>query len=227
MTTTQEFFQEHAQNGVLTPQQAAQFLELAQGDTGITPETDDVPAVIADAVDTPQAVQAADPANTVILAKDGKHTIGYEKLVEAREGEKHWRAQAEAQATELEALRASAQARADAGVTATRTDNAVAAATAAIDEGVDPNIFGDFSEEDLAKGLKTLMRKEVAQLSAELRGELAQLVQPMQQKKAVDATAEHYKAIRASHPDADSIADSKELSEWIAQQPSFVRPGYE
>lgn len=229
MTTTQEFFQTHAQDGVLTPQQAAQFLELAQGDTGIKPpEPDDVPAVIADADKTPTAVQGdPDPANTVILAKDGKHTIGYEKLVEAREGEKHWKAQAEAQAAELEALKAAALARADAGAAPTRTDNAVAAATAAIDAGVNPDLFGDFSEEALAKGIQTLMSKQVAQLSAELRGELAQLVQPLQQKQAVDATQTHYEAIYAKHPDADSLAESKELKDWIGKQPSFVRTGYE
>lgn len=228
MTTTQEFFQEHAQDGVLTPQQAAQFLELAQGDTGTTPETDDAPAVIADADKTQTVVQGdPDPANTVILAKDGKHTIGYEKLVEAREGEKHWKAQAEAQAAELEALKAEALARANAGQAPTQADNVVAVAAAAIEQGVDPDIFGDYSEEALAKGIQALMSKQVAQLSAELRGELAQLVQPLQQKQAVDATQTHYEAIYAKHPDADSIAESKELTDWIARQPSFARAGYE
>lgn len=228
MTTTQEFLQTHAPDGVLTPQQAAQLLELGQGDTGVKPETDDAPAVIADAAKTAQAVQGeADPANTVILAKDGKHTIGYEKLVEAREGEKHWRAQAEAQAAELDALKAAALARADAGQAPTQADNVVAAAAAAIEQGVDPDIFGDYSEEALAKGIQTLMSRQVAQLSAELRGELAQLVQPLQQKQAVDATQTHYEAIYAKHPDADSIAESKELTDWIARQPSFARAGYE
>lgn len=229
MTTTQEFFQTHAQDGVLTPQQAAQFLELAQGDTGLqTPEIDDVPAVIADASKTTPAVQGEpDPANTVILAKDGKHTIGYEKLVEAREGEKHWKAQAEAQAAELDALKAEALARANAGQAPTQADNVVAAAAAAIEQGVDPDIFGDYSEEALAKGIQALMSKQVAQLSAELRGELAQLVQPLQQKQAVDATQAHYEAIYAKHPDADSLAESKELKDWIGKQPSFVRTGYE
>lgn len=230
-TTTQEFFQEHAQDGALTPEQAAQFLELVQGDTGTpaAPETGDAPIVTPDPVNTPKAVQAAesDPANTVILAKDGKHTIGYEKLVEAREGERQARAQAEALANELQALKAQAQARADAGQAPTVADNVAAAAEAAIEQGVDPEIFGDFSEGALAKGIETLMSRQVAQLSAQLRGELAQLVQPLQQKQAVDATDAHMQAIYARHPDADSVAESKELSDWIAKQPSFARAGYE
>ena len=54
MTTTQqtEFLQQHAQDGVMTPEQAAQFLELAEGDTGTKlPDTSSVPsAAPADAV---------------------------------------------------------------------------------------------------------------------------------------------------------------------------------
>lgn len=46
---------------------------------------------------------AGDP---VILARDGKHTIGYEKLVEAREAEKAARAEAERLRAELAAAKA-------------------------------------------------------------------------------------------------------------------------
>ncbi len=47
MTTTQqtEFLQQHAQDGVMTPEQAAQFLELVEGDTGTKlPDTSSVPS---------------------------------------------------------------------------------------------------------------------------------------------------------------------------------------
>ena len=224
MTTTQEFFQEHAQNGALTPEQAAQFLELAQGDTGITPENGDAPDATTDPVSASNAVQAEpDPANTVILTRDGKHTINYEKLVEAREAKQQAEARAEALDAELQALKAQAQSRADAGQAPTQADNVAAAAEAALEQGVDPEIFGDFSEEALANGIKTLMGREVAKL----RGELAQLVQPLQAKQATDATDAHMQAIYASHPDADSVAESQELNDWIARQPSFARAGYE
>jgi hypothetical protein len=161
-TPQQEFLQTHAPDGVMTPQQAAQFLELAQGDTGTTPGsvTPDAEPV-ADA-NTPES---AEPA-PVILAKDGVHTIPFEKLAEAREAEKHWKAQAEARETELQALRAEAQARADAGQAPTKTDNAVAAATAAIESGADPEIFGDFSEAALAAGINKLVAAKVEEMTA-------------------------------------------------------------
>jgi inorganic pyrophosphatase len=222
-TPQQEFLQTHAPDGVMTPQQAAQFLELAQGDTGTTPGsvTPDAEPV-ADA-NTPES---AEPA-PVILAKDGVHTIPFEKLAEAREAEKHWKAQAEARETELQALRAEAQARADAGQAPTKTDNAVAAATAAIESGADPEIFGDFSEAALAAGINKLVAAKVEEMTAGMRAQLEQTMAPFQAKQAIDAQAAHYGAIYAKHPDADSIAESKELADWIAAQPSFARKGYE
>ena len=230
MTTThQEFIQTHAVDGRLTPEQAAQLLELSQGDTGAS-TLDNGSKPVASPADgtTPAGAQATDdtnngalspeldPANTVILAKDGKHTIGYEKLVEAREGEKHWKAQYDATQQRLAALEAAASERAAAGVAPTQADNQAAAATAAIAQGVDPEIFGDFSEEALAAGIQKLVDQRVSAALA-----------PLQQKQAKDATSEHYSAIYDAHPDADSIAESKELADWIGSQPSFVRDGYQ
>lgn len=243
-------------NGDLNPTQAAQLLEMSgQGDTGATsPELAAQPgaatataegttssdagttgantsATAAPAASTPAAAPDATPAaaseltaaNAVILAKDGKHTIGYEKLVEAREGEKHWKAQAEAAQTQLAELQAQAKTRADAGQTPTQTDAQVAAAQAAIDQGIDPGIFGDFSEEDLAKGIQTLVDAKVA---AKVDAIVAQKLAPIQQKHATEASDSHYAAIYKAHPDADSLAESKELGDWINTQPSFVRDGY-
>lgn len=200
------------------------------GDAGATGASDS--ATTATAASPSAAAPAATPAaaavelnasNAVILAKDGKHTIGYEKLVEAREGEKHWKAQAEAAQTQLAELQAQAKTRADAGETPTQTDAQVAAAQAAIDQGIDPGIFGDFSEEDLAKGIQTLVDAKVA---AKVDAIVAQKLAPIQQKHATDATQTHYAAIYEAHPDADSLAESKELGDWINTQPSFVRDGY-
>ena len=235
MTTTQasDFLQTHAPDGVMTPQQAAQFLELAQGDTGTTPDsvTPDADPVV-DA-STPESAEPApatepeDPAKSVILARDGVHTIPYGKLAEAREAEKQAKAYAEALNTELQALKAEAQARADAGQAPTKTDNAVAAATAAIESGADPELFGDFSEAALAAGINKLVAAKVEEMTAGMRAQLEKTMAPLQAKQAIDAQAEHYGAIYAKHPDADSIAESKELADWIAAQPSFARNGYE
>lgn len=220
-------------NGELSPEQAAQLLELADmGDTGTQlPEESGVPSAAlateesnadSEAGRKPDSatLEEAYPEGAVILAKDNKHTIPYEKLAQAREGEKHWRAQAEEAQRQLEALQAQAQQRANAGEAPTKTDNQVAAAQAAIDAGIDPGIFGDFSEEALAKGIATLV-------AAQVQSEVSKALAPVKAKEADQERQSHYDAIYAAHPDADSIAESNELAEWIASQPSFVRRAYE
>ena len=238
-TQQNEFIQ--SLEGDLTPEQAVQLLELGDmGDTGTQlPDDGGVPGASpgaggadagGDAGTTPnsgqQQAQAddADPANAVILAKDNKHTIPYERLVQAREGEKHWRAQAEAAQRQLAELQAQSQARADAGQAPTVTDNQVAAAQAAIDAGVDPGIFGDFSEEALAKGIATLVSSQV---EAQVKARVNEALAPLQAKQASEANEQHYGAIYAAHPDADSIAESKELADWIATKSPYLQSAYQ
>jgi len=163
-----------------------------------------------------------------VLARDGVHTIPYDTLVAAREGEKHWKAQAEAAQRQLADLQAQAQARADSGQAPTKADEAVAAAQVAIDNGVDPAVFGDFSEEALAKGIQIVAKQMVAQeVQAKVDAALNEALAPIRQKQQTDAVSAHLNAIYSKHPDADSIAESKELADWIAAQPSFARAGYQ
>ena len=225
--------------GALSPEQAAAALAAGEGDTsaglenGGTPDaatvTDDAAATDGDNKAKPDAAatgedagtttEAGDPANTVVMARDGKHTIPYETLVKHREGEQHWKAQAEAAQQQLAELQARAQARADAGTAPTKTDNMVATAEAAIEAGADVGIFGDFSEEALAKGIATLVEQQVqARVNAAL--------EPLATKQAKDAAAAHYDAIYSKHPDADSIAQSTEFAAWVNAQPSAVRNAY-
>lgn len=232
-----DFIQQHAPDGNLTALQAAQLLELSEeGDTGAAnaePETGGAPD--AAPVVAPQAAVAPTDTNepelnadnAVILAKDGKHTISYDKLTEAREGEKHWKAQAATAAQELEALKAQAQQRADAGIAPTATDTQVAAAEAAIEAGHNPELFGDFSEEAIAKGVQALVDQRVAAAIAQVDAKFAKAYEPVQQRQADDIRKAHFEAIYAKHPDADSIVESKELADWIAAQPTFARAGYE
>ena len=225
--------------GALSPEQAAAALAAGEGDTsaelenGGTPDattvTDDAAAADGDNKAKPDAAatgketgattEVEDPANVVVLARDGKHTIPYETLEEARKGEQHWKAQAEAAQQQLAELQAQAQARADAGTAPTKTDNMLATAEAAIESGADVGIFGDFSEEALAKGIATLVEQQVqARVSAAL--------EPLATKQAKDAAAAHYDAIYSKHPDADSIAQSTEFAAWVNAQPSAVRNAY-
>ncbi len=228
----QNSFIESLNGEVPTPDQAAQLLEMAgQGDSGTNaPQTGSEPTASTDTGASPTGEAGntdtnadLDPAKALIMAKDGKHTIGYEKLVEARESAKQYKAQAEAAQAELLRLQEEAQARAAAGDAATKVDNQVAAAQAAIDAGTDPAIFGDFSEEALAKGIQTLVKAQVAD---EVKAAVSQALAPIQRKQIADDATAHYNAIYEKHPDADSIAESKELADWIASQPSFVQNGY-
>ena len=91
-------------DGALTPEQAAQVLDLAQeGDTAPVADLAGAPApapaepVVAEETTTtttePDPDSKPDPekdseAEPAILAKDGKHLIAYEKLAEARESAK-------------------------------------------------------------------------------------------------------------------------------------------
>lgn len=198
-----------------------------------TPETPPAPVSSpASAADTTGKVEGegkgGEPApapelnadNAVILAKDGKHTIGYEKLVEARENAAGWKAKAEAAQTQLAALQADAASRVAAGQAPTQTDNQVAAVQAAIDKGVNPEIFGDFSEEALAKGIQSLVEQVV---SDRVAATVNQALAPIQKKQAETAAETHFRTIFEKHPDADSLVESQEFSGWIAKQPSYVQ----
>ena len=211
--------------GALSPEQAAAALAAGEGDTsaelenGGTPDATTVTDDAATGEGAGTTTEAGDPANAVVMARDGKHTIPYETLVKHREGEQHWKAQAEAAQQQLADLQAQAQARADAGTAPTKTDNMVATAEAAIEAGADVGIFGDFSEEALAKGIATLVEQQVqARVNAAL--------EPLATKQAKDAAAAHYDAIYSKHPDADSIAQSTEFAAWVNAQPSAVRNAY-
>lgn len=218
MSTNNELNQSN--DGDLTPDQLNRLLagEDYEGDTEAqATETGGQPeASSGDDKGEPKNEAELSADNAVVMARDNKHTIPFEKLEEAREGQKHWRAQAEAAQQELEALKAQAQARADAGQAPTKQDNQIAAAEAAIDAGVDPELFGDFSEDALAAGIQKLVEQQV---EARLQSALA----PYQKREAETAAESHYNAIYAAHPDADSVAQSQELAEWIESQPTFVR----
>lgn len=236
MTTQAEFFQAHAVDGQLTDAQMLQLLELPEGDTsamldGGKPDTAADAGAQGSDVEKNQKQEAAttdvDPEKGTLLAKDGVHTIPFERLQEARDGAQQWKARAEAALQELDALKAQAQQRADAGEAPTKADAQAATAEAAIDAGVDPAIFGDFSEEALAKGIRTLVAEQAKSIDAAVEKRLAEVLAPVLEQQKTTAQTSHYSAIYERHPDADSLAESKELADWIAKQPTFARAGYQ
>ena len=241
--TTDNFFD--SINGALTPEQALQALRLEeQGDTGVKPETGGAPTTTTATDDKPGAAeptkgneqtddtqgkpggeqqpipedqQTAD--NTVVLAKDGKHTIDFSHLDKARQQRDTYKAEAEDAKRQLADLQAQAKARENEGQAPTKTDNMVATAEAAIEKGVDPGLFGDFSEEALAAGIAKLVQQQVEE-------RVGKAVAPLQAKQQQDAATAHYEAIYKAHPNADSIVESAEFKAWVDAHPSAVRNAY-
>lgn len=217
-----------ANGGKASPELAAQLLEQAlNGDTA-NAENGSQPAATQVTEENTPKVEGQDGTlnadNTVILAKDGKHTIPYDKLVEARNGEKEWRQKFDEAQQQLAQLQADAQQRIDNGQAPTTQDSHAAIAQQAIDQGIDPAIFGDFSEENLAAGIQKVVDMRVATMVDQ---RLKDVLAPLQQQQAVSAEQAHFTEIFAVHPDAESIVESKEFSDWKNAQPSFLKDAYE
>ena len=228
---------------------AAELLEAAldgtlQDDDAPTEQpdasTDDVPAAAAPEGQDEQEAGSAETEveGAPILSKSGAYTIPYQKLAEAREARKVAQdrvAQLEQQVAELTgaqrqnlaAVQADAQDRANAGQAQTAADANLAAATRAITEGVDLSIFGDFSEEDLAKGVAELNRRAMETVRAELHETIRRELAPLRAQEAKTATTSHYDAIYGAHKDADEIVESAEFAAWRDRQPAFAKAGIE
>lgn len=227
---------------------ASELLEAAldgtlQDDDATTEQpdasTEGVPAAAA-----PEGQDKQDDASTEtevaapILSKSGAYTIPYEKLAEAREARKAAQdriAQLEQQVAELTgaqqrnlaAVQADAQDRANAGQAQTATDANLAVATKAMAEGVDISVFGDFSEEDLAKGVAELNRRAMETVRAELHETIRRELAPLRAQEAKTAASAHYDAIYAAHKDADEIVESAEFAAWRDALPAFAKAGVE
>ena len=185
--------------------------------------------------DKQQEQKAGDePAGAPIASKSGAYTIPYEKLAEARDRAKTLEGENEtlrAQLAELTAKQqanlanaeSNAQARADAGQQQSQADQNLDAAKAALEQGVDASLFGDFSEEAIAKGIATLMERTREELRAELREQAARELKPLKEREAKEAADGHYGAIYEKHPDANEIVQSAEFDSWIKSLPSFQR----
>ena len=204
MTTQTEFYLANQVDGNLTDAQTMHMLGLPEGDS--TQVQIDVPAIAATEVTAPDVDgKTVEPEQTpVILAKDGVHTIPFEKLTEAREAERLAKAQAADLLQQLEALR-NAPAATVAEMPITTTDDA--------------DVFGDFSEAAIAKGVEALVARKTAAIEAQL----AQILAPIQKQEAESATDLHFSAIEAKHPDVESVVPSQEFANWINAQPSMTR----
>ncbi|AYO54400.1 hypothetical protein [Acinetobacter wuhouensis] len=223
--------------GKLTPELAAQLIDQElHGDTAPKPAEEGSQPVTTqeqEQADTPKAEaqtqQQPDESqmnaeNAVLMAKDGKHTIPYERLADARRGEQEWKQKFEDSQSQLAQLQANAQQRIDNGQASTTQDNQVAIAQQAIEQGVDPAVFGDFSEKDLAAGIQKVVDMRV---SAMVDQRVKDALAPFQQQQAISAEQAHFTEIFTAHPDAESVVESKEFNDWMNAQPSITKGAYE
>ena len=209
-----EYFQANAVDGQLTDAQMMHMLGLPEGE--IT--TDPVPEVKNSeppAADVPASNDDKAEPTPVLLAKDGVHTIPYDKLVEARQEGSHWKqVAAQAQAQLEAAIAAANEARKPGAQEVTATE-----VTAD-----DADLFGDFSEEAIRKGVNTLVARQVAAIQAEMDAKLAQALEPIKHKEAMSEADSHFGAIEKAHPDVESVVQSDAMEKWIESHPSYARP---
>lgn len=197
----------------MSPQQAAQALEMALGN-GDTAQADSIepPADTAAPVDDKPAEPTTPPAEEVtpvVMARDGVHTIPYEQHVALREGERAAKEALAAANAEIEKLRLLAEAK---PADTTQHEQNLDTAQAAIDAGVDISLFGDFTEEEIAKGVQTMVQQGIAAALA-----------PIEAQKQESLEKAHWDTIFNAHEDADSIIASNEFIAWRSAQPSYVQ----
>lgn len=206
--------------------------ETANDGTAAQPETTNRDTA------APAAATQEDEKPAPIASKSGEYTIPYEKLTQARQERDSVKAENEqlkaqlqqltaAQAQNLTAAQDQAQARADAGHAPTQADQNLAMAQAAAAAGVDVSLFGDFSEEGIAKGVAALVAQMEARANARVEAKLAEALAPFQQREAQQQVDAHTGAIYAAHPDADEVFESAEFKRWMGAQPAFARAGIE
>jgi hypothetical protein len=222
-------------NGTIVEDDALVAAEAPEQDAGTTDaQADTQPDTQPDA--QPDAQDDAEPV-APILSKSGAYTIPYQKLADARAERDALRAQVAQLQQHLDGLSTTQQqniataqseavSRADAGQSQTEADANLAAATDAVMQGADVALFGDFSEESIAKGVAELTRRSMDQLRAEFRESMAKdQAAKSEQEAALAQQSAHESAILQAHPDAYELAESAEFEAWSAALPAYARAG--
>ena len=217
-----------ALEGTLESKAEGADASAAEKDAGAPPpesaaaQPDAAPTAAPTAAQTPPAGEGQEqPAP--IAAKSGGYTIPYEKLTEARHQRDELRVQNEALRQQLAALQA---------VQSVQVAPAAQKQEAAPD-GVVPadftKAFGDFSEQGIAQGVKATVEGALAkvfdwQRQQEQRQQEQRQLQEQQARQQQAASA-HMQAIYGAHPDADTVAESREFQAWVDAQPVYARAG--
>lgn len=230
----ERYFEENAVDGELSPEKTEELLQAALNagggdvDAAATGDTasGDAPGPEEAAKDEapppeetkePEPEAAAEPeAEPVIVARDGKNTIPYSELADAREAAQNERSRREALERELAELKARlepGEENADGGETPDAGNDDAAA-----------KLREDWPEVAAAvDGIVGKQRERIEQLEEQL----ARMQPTTEQLAAERMQQEHYGRIAAAHPDVQDIVASRAFADWQAAQPGFMRQIFE
>lgn len=241
MTTVQHFLDTNEITGALTPEQAAQLLELPhEGDTVESTETASAPAPApaqpepSPAVDGESNTTKTDAEtdltaeNAVILAKDGKHIISFDKLTEARENAQR----AAAERDEAQRLAAELQAKLEAASRQPEVKQPEAKAP----EAVDLKELREQHYEAVQAGDKTLALELSEKIEAEVvrRAEAAaeqrvtkreQALEAEEATKALQRVATEAKAKYPALDETGKQADQDAIDFVVSKRDALIQRG--
>ena len=179
--------------------------ETVEGETAEpTAENEESPAL------EPEVV--APVVEEVLLAKDGKHIIPFERLQEMTDKAAQWEAFAREQAALVESMKNA------------KTEDAKTGGTEN-QEAVIAEYAGDFPEvfDDLKVHFQGMIDAKVTAKMAELEAKLDNVIAPMQQQAEDNSKEAHFAAIKSVINDFDQLVDSGAVEDWIKTQPSYVQ----
>jgi hypothetical protein len=143
-----------------------------------------------------------------VLAKDGKHTIPYEALVEARNKAQEWEQFAKQQSELISRLQAAKEQDKDTGDT--QSQDAVMA-----------EYQGDYPE--IIEDMKPYIQSIIDQSIKDGLDKAEQRVKPIEQTAYENALDVHNRRILEAHPDAESLVKDAEFAKWRTEHPYILR----
>jgi len=224
--TDLEYFEKNQVDGVIPPDKMAGLL-LGGEPPAVEAEQE---AVAGEEAEPAKEVVPAEPAavpepEPVIMAKDGVHTIPYEKLVEARVEASSARTALEEQISKNAEL----QTAMDKMATAQNAQAEGAATQEETNEILD-EVRKEFP--DLVTAFETMLTKERGFYTAQIAAQAEEIntlksdIAPVKEKAVKADKEEHFNSVRKIHNDLDTIVAGEELGTWIESQPEVLQKAY-
>ena len=232
----ERFYEANAVDGELSPEKTEELLQaaLSGGDVDTASAGDKDGGVAPDPAkeetaepEQPEAPpeEAKEPEpeadeEPVIVARDGRNTIPYSELADAREGLKAAKAANEELAAQMQKLQEEMSVLKGMGVGA----NPPPGEQPEPENPAVVKLREDWPEvAEAVEGIVGGQRERIKELEA-----LVAQLQPTTEQLAADrAASAHYNAITTAHPDAGDIVNSQAFADWQAAQPGFMRQIFE